>query len=196
MFANRFTAFVDACSLAGAVKRNLILSLAEGEFFRLRWSEMVLDETQKAIEEILRTKGDQSFAEKAVSARMYMQEAFEDAIVDDYESFLCVGEDLPDEDDAHILAAALKTQAQIIITDNLPDFPSRVLVPLNIEALSTDQFLANTIDLNSSKAVAVLREMRLRLKRPEMTAEALLMRMDAVGLSETVNILRPHIDLL
>lgn len=49
MFANRFTAFIDACSLAGALKRNLLLTLAEAEFFRLRWSIKVLDETEAAI---------------------------------------------------------------------------------------------------------------------------------------------------
>ncbi len=36
MFANRYTALVDACSLASVMRRNLLLSLAEAEFFRLR----------------------------------------------------------------------------------------------------------------------------------------------------------------
>ena len=196
MFANRFTALIDACSLAGAVKRNVLLTLAEGEFYRLRWSKKILDETQKAIESILDGKGDAASAAKALSSRTVMEEAFEDAIVDNYDAFLCVGDGLPDKNDAHVLAAALKTQAQVIVTDNLKDFPIIILAPLNIEALSTDQFVANTIDLNTSKAVAALRTMRERLNRPSMTAEALLTSMDAVGLSETVNSLRPHIDLL
>jgi hypothetical protein len=41
LFANRFTVFVDACSLVGFLKRNLLLSLTEAEFF-LRWSARVL----------------------------------------------------------------------------------------------------------------------------------------------------------
>ncbi len=49
MFANRYTAFIDACTLAGTLKRNLLLTLAEAEFFRVRWSEQVLDETEAAI---------------------------------------------------------------------------------------------------------------------------------------------------
>lgn len=52
MFANRFTALIDACVLAGALKRNLILSLAAAEFFRIRWSTRILDETETAIREI------------------------------------------------------------------------------------------------------------------------------------------------
>lgn len=55
MFANRFTALIDACALAGALKRNLLLTLAEAEFFRLRRSETILDETESAIVAMLRT---------------------------------------------------------------------------------------------------------------------------------------------
>ena len=71
MFANRFTAFVDACSLASALKRNLLLSLAEAQFFRLRWSSRVLDETETAIEEILSTKGFADGAARAERARQH-----------------------------------------------------------------------------------------------------------------------------
>lgn len=76
MFANRFTVFVDACSLAGALKRNLLLTLAEGDFYRIRWSAPVLDETQRAIETILVGKGDAEASAKAVNARTRMEEAF------------------------------------------------------------------------------------------------------------------------
>lgn len=53
MFANRFTAVVDACVLCSPLKRNVILSLAEAELFRVRWSDEILDETEKAIEILL-----------------------------------------------------------------------------------------------------------------------------------------------
>ncbi|MCJ9699917.1 MULTISPECIES: hypothetical protein [unclassified Bradyrhizobium] len=77
MFANRFTAFVDACSLASALKRNLLLSLAEAEFFRLRWSTRVLGETEAAIEEILSGKGFDDAKARAKQARASMEAAFE-----------------------------------------------------------------------------------------------------------------------
>lgn len=129
MFANRFTAFIDACTLAGALKRNLLLSLAEAEFFRVRWSAPVLDETEKAIEKILREKGAEDAADRAARARANMEAAFEEATVADFDQFLCVCEGLPDPDDAHVLAAALKTQAATIVTDNLKDFPQEILTP-------------------------------------------------------------------
>jgi hypothetical protein len=193
LFANRFTAFVDACTLAGALKRNLLLTLAEAEFFRVRWSEPVLVETQKAIESILAKKGVKDAAERAARARSCMESAFEEAMVVDFDKFLCVCEDLPDSADAHVVAAALKTQAAMIVTDNLKHFPKAILAPLNIEVRSADNFIADTVALDPGRAVAAIRRMRGRLKRPEKTAEVLLLDMEAVGLTETVDMLRPYV---
>ncbi len=44
-YADRFTALIDACVLAGALRRNILLSLAEAGLFRPRWSARILDET-------------------------------------------------------------------------------------------------------------------------------------------------------
>lgn len=193
MFANRFTAFVDACSLAGALKRNLILTLAEAEFFRLRWSTQVLDETERAIAEILEAKGASDAVDRASRARSSMEAAFEEAMVAGYETFLPACQGLPDPDDAHVLAAALKTQAAVIVTDNLKDFPDHILAPLNLEARSTDEFLANTVALDPGRSVAAVRMMRDRLKNPTKTPDVLLIEMEAQGLVETVDLLRPHV---
>jgi len=123
MFANRYTALVDACSLASVMRRNLLLSLAEAEFFRLRWSERILDETQAAIDTMAERKGLADHAGRAARARRAMQTAFEDAMVTDYARYLALADGLPDPDNAHVVAAALKTQAPTIITENLRDSP-------------------------------------------------------------------------
>jgi hypothetical protein len=46
MFANWFTALLDACVIAPAANRDLILSLAEDKFFRPRWSAKILSEAE------------------------------------------------------------------------------------------------------------------------------------------------------
>lgn len=196
MFANRFTAFIDACSLAGALKRNLLLTLAEAEFFRLRWSAKVLDETEAAIEKILTRQGVADAGDRARRARGFMETAFEEACVCDYDQLLSVCANLPDPNDAHVVAAALKTQASMIVTENLKDFPDAILSALNIEARSADAFIADTIALDPGRAVAAIRTMRLRLKKPEKTPDVLLLDMEAEGLVETVDILRPHVQSL
>lgn len=55
-YADRFTALLDACVLGGALRRNMLLSLAEAGLFRPRWSNRILDETQKAISEITKAQ--------------------------------------------------------------------------------------------------------------------------------------------
>lgn len=193
MFANRFTAFVDACVLASALRRNLLLTLAEAEFFRVRWSAVVMDETEKAIREILTGKGAEDAGERAARARRAMESAFEEAPVADFDSFLQVCDGWPDPDDAHVVAAALKAKASVIVTENLADFPQEKLAPLSIEARSADAFIADTIALDDGRAVAAIRRMRERFKKPAMTAERLLLELEAAGLTETVDVLRPHV---
>jgi predicted nucleic acid-binding protein len=196
VFANRFTAFVDACVLADTLRRNLLLTLAEADFFRIHWSSAVLDETQAAIEKIRNKKGLKDASVKAEKARSAMETAFEDAIVSGYEQLVGIGHNLPDRKDAHVLAAALKAQSAIIITENLKDFPSNILSTLNMEARSADVFLADTISLDPARAVAAIKRMRERLKNPKMTPGQLLLEMEARGLTEVVDVLKPYLKLL
>jgi predicted nucleic acid-binding protein len=193
LFANRFTAFIDACSLTGALKRNLLLTLAEAEFFRIRWSSQVLDEVETAVTRILEKKGFVDANERARRARTAMEKAFEEADVTDYEDLEAACGEIPDPSDAHVVAAALKTRAETIVTDNLRHFPADVIAKLGMEARSTDAFLADTIALDPGRAVAAIRQMRLRLSRPDKSAEALLLDMEASGLVDTADVLRPHV---
>lgn len=196
MFANRFTALVDACSLAGALKRNLLLTLAEVGFYRLRWSARILDETEQAVTEILSRKGVADPHGRAASARRQMEQAFAEAMVDAYEPFLPTIHGLPDPNDAHVVAAALQVRAHVIVTDNERDFPPATLKPLGLATASTDEFLAHTIELNEGAAIGAIRRMRERFRRPDMDAEALLLRIEANELPTTANLLKDFVELL
>jgi predicted nucleic acid-binding protein len=193
MFANRFTVLVDACSLFSPLTRNLLLSLAEGEFFRLRWSAEILGEVERAIARSYAKKGVVDGAERAARARGVMERAFEEATVTGYEGLLSSIGKLPDVNDAHVIAAAVKTRASVIVTENLKHFPKPILKPLDLEAKRADEFIADTIDLDTGRAIPVIRRMRQRFKRPEKTAEALLLDMEASGLTHTVDSLRAHL---
>jgi hypothetical protein len=98
----------------------------QAEFFRLRWSSRVLDETEIAIGEILSGKGFNDAKARAERARASMEAAFEDAMVADFDNFLPVAAGLPDPNDHHVVAAGAKTQAAMIVTENLKDFPAAV----------------------------------------------------------------------
>jgi len=193
MFANRYTAFVDASTLAGVLRRNLILSLAEAEFFRIRWSVEVLDETEKAIAKILRRKEVANAAQKARLSRNAMTAAFEEAEVSDFDAFDAAADGLPDKDDVHVVAAALKAQAAVIVTENLRHFPADVLTRLNLEAKSGDAFIADAIALDQGRAISAIHRMRNRFNNPQRSAEDLLLDMEAQGLLQTVDALRSFV---
>lgn len=194
MFANRYTAFVDACTLVSVWRRNLLLTLAEAEFFRVRWSNKVMEETERAIARLLEERGLTDSAARARGSVANMKAAFPEALVEDFDLFETMTYGLPDKNDEHVLAAAIKTQAQALVTENLADFPEYVLAPLAIEARSADDFIADTIALEEGRAVAAINRMRLRLARPEITQEDLLRSLEAHGLMETASVLAPHIE--
>lgn len=193
MFANRYTALVDACSLVSVVRRNLLLSLAEAEFFRLRWSVPILDETQTALVKLHSQRGTTNGKARARAAIDAMTTAFPDAMVEDFNEILAQPLGLPDPKDEHVVAAAVKTQAQAIVTENISDFPAELLGKLNLEARTADEFIADTIALEEGLAIAAIRNLRLRLKRPEMDASDLLRSFEAHGLFETVSVLSQHV---
>jgi predicted nucleic acid-binding protein len=169
-------------------------SLAEAGFLRLRWSSRILDETERAIETISRGKGHADAAERAKRARTAMETAFEDAMVSDFDRFMSAADGLPDPNDAHVVAAAIKTQASMIVTENLKHFPSENLATLNMEAKSAAEFIADTIVLDEGRAVAAIRVMRQRLNSPKITTEEMLLKMEAEGMQEAVDLLRPYIE--
>ena len=116
MFANRYTALIDACTLVSVWRRNLLLSLAEAEFFRIRWSEPILTETKAALIKMARglnLEDPEARGERAVKA---MQTAFPEAMVEGFELLGSAQLGLPDPGDEHVVAAAIKTQAQALVT--------------------------------------------------------------------------------
>lgn len=99
--------------------------------------------------------------------------AFPDAEVVHFES-LIEALKLPDPDDRHLLAAAIRCQADVIVTANLKDFPAAALVPYDVEAQHPDAFIANLIDLNPEKALTAFRTQVSFLKNPPRTAAQIL----------------------
>lgn len=196
MSVNRLTVVIDACVLCSTLKRHLILTLAEAKLFRVQWSEKILDETEKAITIILSKRDHSDAAERAGQARELMRQAFVEATVANYDARGKEIAHLPDEGDRHVIAAALKCQADIIVTENLRDFPRKVLSKYGIEAKSTDAFVTDIIDLNPTIAITAIRRMRLRLDIPKEHVDVLLQDLNRIGLKQVAKMLSDSVDLI
>ncbi len=114
-----FVVIYDACVLYPAPVRDLLLRIATTGIVRARWSERILDE---CFRNIVVQRPD--LAPQALErTRRLMREAVPDCMVTGFEH-LEDGLDLPDPDDRHVLAAAIRANAQTIVTFNLRDFPT------------------------------------------------------------------------
>ncbi|MGO9880865.1 MAG: PIN domain-containing protein [Acidimicrobiales bacterium] len=146
-----FTALYDANVLHPASLRDLLIRLGQTGLFRPRRTEQILDET---IESILRRRPDLD-AGNLARTRALMCEAVVDCLVTGYEP-LIDGLELPDPDDRHVLAAAIRCGAEVIVTLNLKDFPASVLEPFNIEAQTPVVSVLHVVDLAPGLVAAVV----------------------------------------
>jgi hypothetical protein len=73
---------------------------------------------------------------------------------------------LPDPDDRHVLAAAIRCDADLIVTFNLKDFPSEILAQYDIEVQHPDLFLLHQLSLSQPKVLLALKRQRENLKNP------------------------------
>lgn len=96
---------------------------------------------------------------------------------------------LPDMKDCHVLAAAIKVNANIIVTNNLKDFPNVYLADFGLAARSADDFLADIIDLNHGRAVEAFKCLILNRRNPAMDEYKVLENLRKNGLLDTANYL-------
>ena len=127
--------------------------------------------------------------EKLEARRDAMIEAIEDSLVEDYEDLIPTLT-LPDLDDRHVLAAAIKAEANLILTINLKDFPEQALDAWKMTARHPDDFASELLRSDQNTVLAVLQEMRARRKRPPIGAEDFLAQLERQGLRSFVAAVR------
>jgi len=179
------TVLYDACVLYPAPLRDLLMHLALTDLYRAKWTEQIHEEW---IRNVLKNRPDLC-REQLEHTRRLMNQSVRDCLVTGYE-FLIPSLELPDADDRHVLAAAIRSQASIILTSNLKDFPKQLLDAYEIEALHPDEFISDLLDINTAKVLEAVAKCRRSLKNPPKTVNEYLDTLLKQGLPETVNQLR------
>jgi predicted nucleic acid-binding protein len=178
----RFTAVLDTNVIYPVIIRDLLFWFAHYELYTPKWSKHIFAEWQSVM---VRKGVALAEATKRVNVANL---AFPDALVHNYEGLLGSLE-LPDPDDCHVLAAAIKVNANIIVTNNLRDFPEDYLETFGLKAKSADDFLTDIIDLNPEEALKAFKEMVLHKKNPELNDYEVLDLIRKSGLKDTANYL-------
>ena len=143
---------LDACVLVNAALRDTLLRIAEPPRLYLpRWSNDIMEETTRTLENKLGLSPQQT-AHLVGQLRVH----FEDCWVEGYEKLVPAMTNHPK--DRHVLAAAVRTGAQTIVTFNIKDFPESAVAPWDVIVQTPDEFLVHQFHLNPEVVLAKLME--------------------------------------
>jgi len=184
---SRYTVIYDACVLYPAPLRDVLMELATAQLYRAKWTNRIHDEW---IENLLDQRPDLNRAQ-LTRTRELMDAAVMDCLVDGYEQ-LESALTLPDPNDRHVLAAAIHTGADAIVTFNLKDFPASELSKYDIEVLHPDEFIHHQFGLQNSAVIIAAQRCRARLKNPPLAAAEYLDALARQSLPKTVAELLPY----
>ncbi|MEX2336388.1 MAG: PIN domain-containing protein [Fulvivirga sp.] len=178
----RFTCVLDTNVIYPIDIRDLLFWFAWYDLFTPKWSKHIFREW----ENVMKRKGipDEEIKNRVSKAQL----AFPDALVDNYVP-LVNSLELPDEKDRHVLAAAIKTNANIIVTNNIKDFPKEYLASFGLTAKTADDFITDTIDLNTDLALEAFRALVLNRTNPNLDEFEILDRFRKNGLIDTAKYL-------
>lgn len=182
-----FTVVYDACVLYPAPLRDFLMWLGLSGRFRARWSAQIHDEWKR---NLLINRPDLSMEQLNRTSDL-MDHAIPDGLVDGYQD-LIEGLQLPDRDDRHVLAAAIRCGASVIVTFNQKDFPAEMLKTFGIEAQHPDVFIGDLLDLDAGSVVTAAQRQRSTLKKPPIDAELYLEILLKQGLVHSTKILTSY----
>lgn len=176
----KFTVVIDACVLYPAPIRDILLSMASEGLLKPKWSSIIHDEWTRNLL-INRPDLEKEQLNRTIHA---MNQAFPDSNVENFEE-LIPSLNLPDKNDRHVLACAIKCKADLITTINLKDFPAEKITKYDIEVQHPDELICNLIDLDEKLACNAFEKMVNRLKNPPKTKSEVVMTLIRCDLTKS-----------
>ncbi len=184
-------AVLDACVLYPPALRDVLMWLAVVKAYEPRWTEEIHSEWMR---NVLSDRPEITSA-RLERTRLLMNQIDPSSVVSGYETripALC----LPDENDRHVLAAAIQGGASVIVTYNLSDFPRQALASHGVEAQHPDAFLRSLLHWDPSRFLRGIRNHRASLHNPAKTVEEYLAALRDLRLSTTARHLDAHRDAI
>lgn len=139
----------DANVLYSRVLRDYLVYAADEGAISIRWSRAILIEVVEHLQ-----ANNSAFDDKQGDLLIgLLNDAYPEAEVEPTTRArrTVKGLDMPDEDDRHVLAAAVTAHADILCTDNVKDFPPETLAQVGIELLTADALLCRLVTVYPEK---------------------------------------------
>ena len=178
--SSRFTCVLDTCVIYPLEVRDVLLWFAHFDLYVPKWTVDIHREWDAVME---RKGVDKEERRKRCEA---IDTAFPFARVINYQP-LIEQLNLPDDNDNHVLAAAIKVNANLIVTNNLKHFPENYLATFGLSVKSADDFLADIVDLDTETSLKAFRTLVSYRRNPEMDDFQVLDAMRRNGLIDTAN---------
>lgn len=193
MASSNFVVVYDACVLYPAPLRDFLMRLALGTgLFRPCWTMMIHSEWVRNLHASDPSKYTLEKLNKVVDL---MNGAIEDSLITDFEDLIS-GLSLPDPDDRHVLAAAIKANAQVIVTENIKDFPNSYLEKFNVQAKRSDEFVLDLWSLDENAVFDVLVKQQKTLRKPPQSLDEVMATLEINGLIRSVSLFRNHAKIM
>jgi predicted nucleic acid-binding protein len=180
-----FVVIYDANTLYGNAQRDLLIRIARSGLVQAKWTDEIMDEMIGSLGKKRPDIGE----DKLVRLRELMNGAVADCMVTGYEP-LTETLELPDPDDRHVLAAAIKSGAQVIVTTNMKHFPPAQLQLWNVEAKLPDDFVLDQIHIDARIVYSCVQQIANSRSNPPGTVEDVLSELERAGLVQAVAALR------
>lgn len=180
-----FVALYDANVLYPNTLRDLLIRIGQSALVQAKWTDMILGEM---LRNLAKNRPDIDEAKLDI-LHDRMNRAIRDAVVTDFEELIPQLE-LPDLGDRHVLAAAIKCGAQVIVTNNIKHFPKTQLGRWGIEAKRPDDFVLDQIDLDAKVVYACVQQIVDSRRRSPETIDDVLRQLERNGLVEAAAALR------
>ena len=157
------------------------MRLATKDLIQAKWTDMIHEEW---IRNVLLNRPDLKRSQLE-RTRKLMNEHSRDSLVAGFER-LIPSLNLPDQNDCHVLAAAIHSEAKTIVTFNLEDFPDRILKTNGIKAQHPDTFILRLLDIDTQVVCDAAMEHRASLKNPPVSLPSFLETLKKQGIPKTV----------
>lgn len=179
-----FVVVYDASALYPHAQRDLLIGIAQAGLVQAKWTTEIIDEMAAA-----RLRRNPSLDPARLGMlKSLINHSVPDCLVWGYEP-LVESLKLPDSDRRHVLAAAIKSGAQVLVTASIRDFPAANLAEFGVDAKTPDDFVLDQIGIDDRVVFACVQDIANRRTRP-CTAQDVLTELENNGLVTSVAALR------
>src|SRR5438270_3712691 len=154
-----FNVVLDACVIFSAPVRDTLFRAAGAGLYRMHFTDDILEEVRRSL--INRQKMTEDKAQNLIST---MRKEFPESFVTGYN--ILIPSMTNATGDRHVLAAAVRCNAQVIVTQNTKDFPADCLSPFDIDTQTPDEFLVHLYHLAPETMAQIIIEQAGDLYKP------------------------------